>query len=163
MPSSPEAGALGQALAHRLEADLPRLSPKLRGVAMYVVRERAQLHRQRIQDVARRSGTVPATVVRLAQRYGLEGFHELKLAFVETPERPPAREERAVDATVSRVFDDGDGQALCIPSEFRLDTDRVLVCRTEQGDLIIRPLGPTSPPSSSTPPSPPHTAARPLP
>lgn len=40
----------------------------------------------------------------------------------------------------SRVFDDGNGQVVRIPSEFRLDVQRVEVMRTEQGDLVIRPI-----------------------
>jgi Helix-turn-helix domain, rpiR family len=74
----------GQALVRRVEADLPHLSPKLRNVALYLVRESAQLHRQRIKDVALRADTVPVTIVRLAKRYGFQGFHDLKLAFLES-------------------------------------------------------------------------------
>ncbi len=40
----------------------------------------------------------------------------------------------------SRVFNNGNSQAVRIPAEFRLDTDRVTISRNEQGDLIIHPL-----------------------
>lgn len=40
----------------------------------------------------------------------------------------------------TRVFNNGNSQAVRIPAEFRLDTDRVAISRNEQGDLIIHPL-----------------------
>ncbi len=40
----------------------------------------------------------------------------------------------------SRVFNNGNSQAVRIPAEFRLDTDRVNISRNEQGDLVIHPV-----------------------
>ena len=40
----------------------------------------------------------------------------------------------------SRVFNNGNSQAVRIPAEFRLDTDRVLISRNEQGDLVLHPV-----------------------
>ena len=37
----------------------------------------------------------------------------------------------------TRVSSNGNGQAVRIPAEFRLDTDRVRIPRNDQGDLII--------------------------
>ncbi len=45
-----------------------------------------------------------------------------------------------MDALSTRVFNNGNSQAVRIPAEFRLDTDRVHISRNEQGDLIIHPL-----------------------
>ena len=45
-----------------------------------------------------------------------------------------------MSSSISRVFNNGNSQAVRIPAEFRLDTDRVTVSRTEQGDLLIHPL-----------------------
>jgi len=42
-----------------------------------------------------------------------------------------------VDTLTTRVFNNGNSQAVRIPAEFRLDTDRVRISRNEQGDLII--------------------------
>lgn len=41
---------------------------------------------------------------------------------------------------VSRVFMNGNSQAVRIPQEFRLDAVRVEISRNEQGDLVIHPL-----------------------
>ena len=40
----------------------------------------------------------------------------------------------------TRVFNNGNSQAVRIPAEFRLDTDRVRISRNEAGDLVIHPL-----------------------
>ncbi len=43
-------------------------------------------------------------------------------------------------AVISRVFMNGNSQAVRIPQEFRLNVNRVQVSRNEAGDLVIRPL-----------------------
>jgi antitoxin VapB len=45
-----------------------------------------------------------------------------------------------MDTLTTRVFNNGNSQAVRIPAEFRLDTDRVRISRNEQGDLVIHPL-----------------------
>jgi antitoxin VapB len=45
-----------------------------------------------------------------------------------------------VQALTTRVFNNGNSQAVRIPAEFRLDTDRVSISRNEWGDLVIHPL-----------------------
>ncbi len=45
----------------------------------------------------------------------------------------------ALDAIPSRVFMNGNSQAVRIPAEFRLGTDRVQISRTADGDLLIHP------------------------
>lgn len=40
----------------------------------------------------------------------------------------------------SRIFMNGNSQAVRIPREFRLDSPQVEITRTEAGDLIIHPL-----------------------
>jgi len=41
---------------------------------------------------------------------------------------------------ISRVFMNGNSQAVRIPHELRLDSDKVEISRNAQGDLVIRPL-----------------------
>jgi antitoxin VapB len=45
-----------------------------------------------------------------------------------------------MESLTSRVFNNGNSQAVRIPAEFRLDTDRVLISRNEAGDLVIHPV-----------------------
>lgn len=40
----------------------------------------------------------------------------------------------------TRVFNNGNSQAVRIPAEYRLDTDRVSITRNEAGDLVLHPL-----------------------
>jgi antitoxin VapB len=44
-----------------------------------------------------------------------------------------------MDVLPSRVFMNGNSQAVRIPAEFRLSSDRVQIRRTPEGDLIIHP------------------------
>ena len=44
-----------------------------------------------------------------------------------------------MDVISSRVFMNGNSQAVRIPAEFRLSTDRVQISRTADGDLLIHP------------------------
>jgi len=44
-----------------------------------------------------------------------------------------------VDVLPSRVFMNGNSHAVRIPAEFRLNTDRVQISRSADGDLIIHP------------------------
>lgn len=44
--------------------------------------------------------------------------------------------------SITRVFVNGNSQAVRIPAEFRLDTDRVQIYRNEQGDLVLHPIAP---------------------
>lgn len=45
-----------------------------------------------------------------------------------------------MSVTTSRVFNNGNSQAVRIPHEFRLKTTKVTISRNENGDLIIHPL-----------------------
>ncbi len=45
-----------------------------------------------------------------------------------------------MSGSISRVFMNGNSQAVRIPQEFRLDTTRVEITRNEEGDLIIHPI-----------------------
>lgn len=40
----------------------------------------------------------------------------------------------------TRVFNNGNSQAVRIPAEFRLDTDTVRISRNDNGDLVLHPL-----------------------
>ena len=40
----------------------------------------------------------------------------------------------------SRVFNNGNSQAVRIPAELRLDAERVLISRNTDGDLVIHPV-----------------------
>lgn len=41
---------------------------------------------------------------------------------------------------ITRVFKNGNSQAVRIPAELRLNSDRVEIYKNEQGDLVIHPI-----------------------
>lgn len=41
---------------------------------------------------------------------------------------------------IAKVFRNGNSQAVRIPTEFRLESDRVRIERNEHGDLVLHPL-----------------------
>ena len=43
-------------------------------------------------------------------------------------------------AAISRVFMNGNSQAVRIPQEFRLSSNRVEIYRNAEGDLVIHPI-----------------------
>lgn len=45
-----------------------------------------------------------------------------------------------MNVLMTRVFMNGNSQAVRIPAEFRIDSDRVRISRNEQGDLVLHPL-----------------------
>ena len=45
-----------------------------------------------------------------------------------------------MSSVISRVFMNGNSQAVRIPQEFRLESCRVEISRNEQGDLVIHPM-----------------------
>jgi len=45
-----------------------------------------------------------------------------------------------MEILTTRVFNNGNSQAVRIPAQFRLDTDRVRISRNASGDLVIHPL-----------------------
>ncbi|MFT5113187.1 MAG: antitoxin VapB [Parasphingorhabdus sp.] len=45
-----------------------------------------------------------------------------------------------MSTATSRVFNNGNSQAVRIPQEFRLNTSKVQISRTEEGDLVIHPI-----------------------
>ncbi len=47
-----------------------------------------------------------------------------------------------MQTSISRVFMNGNSQAVRIPQEFRLATSRVTIFRNEDGDLVLHPVAP---------------------
>ena len=45
-----------------------------------------------------------------------------------------------MNVLTTRVFINGNSQAVRIPAEFRIETDRVHISRNEQGHLVLHPL-----------------------
>lgn len=92
----------GQALLSAIHEDQQRLSPKLRNLAEFCLKNVHALHRMRIVDLADRTDNIPSTVVRFAKRYGYLGFHDFKLAFLpeSVQDEAPKRKQPIHDKTL---------------------------------------------------------------
>lgn len=92
----------GQALLNAIHEDQRRLSPKMRNLADFCVKNVHALHHMRILELADQTGNIPSTVVRFAKRYGYVGFHDFKLAFlpVAVQGEAPKRELPIPDRTL---------------------------------------------------------------
>jgi len=73
----------GKALLSAIYTDQGQLSPKLRNLAVFCLRNAHAIHRMRILELAAQTDNIPSTVVRFAKRYGYQGFHDFKLAFLQ--------------------------------------------------------------------------------
>lgn len=80
--SASASSPFGRKLLSDLRAELPALSPKLREVAMFCIGHSSTLHKWHILELAAACKTTPASVVRLAQRLGLKGYQDLRIAFL---------------------------------------------------------------------------------
>lgn len=73
----------GKALLSAIYMDQGQLSPKLRNLAIFCLRNAHVIHRMRILELAAQTDNIPSTVVRFAKRYGYRGFHDFKWAFLQ--------------------------------------------------------------------------------
>ena len=67
-----------QLLAQRLDRDFATLSPELQRAARWVRAHPAELGLQSMRESARAAGVAPATLLRLAQALGFEGFDAMR-------------------------------------------------------------------------------------
>jgi DNA-binding MurR/RpiR family transcriptional regulator len=70
-------------LTERIRLTLPELSAQFQAIGNYCLSNLACLHRMRIEDVSEHCGARPSTIVRFAKLFGLKGYKELKVAFLD--------------------------------------------------------------------------------
>src|SRR5262245_42106658 len=84
------------------------LSPRIRGAARWVIDHPVDVALLTSREQARRSGVTPATLTRLAQRFGLKGYEEIRQLHAETlRERPETFHGRAQEL-LARHDSEGD-------------------------------------------------------
>src|SRR5450755_1858713 len=99
MPSPQPVRALTRDVRARIEAATPSFGAGDAKVAQLVLEQPRAVVYQSVSEVADAAGTSTATVVRFAQRLGLKGFQELKLALAHdlpAVEQRPSGDERSV-------------------------------------------------------------------
>lgn len=91
-----------------LRAQFEDLSPQLQEAARWVIDHPADVALLSLREQARRSGVAPVTLTRLAQRFHLKGYDEIRRLFAEAVrERPESFHGRAQEL-VARHGSEGD-------------------------------------------------------
>jgi len=87
-------------LLARLQSDFGALSPQFQGGARYLIDHPQEVPVQSMRTIAADAGVQPATLVRLAQYIGFDGWKDLRELFVEAlragPQQGYARQARKV-------------------------------------------------------------------
>src|SRR3981189_2960061 len=92
----------------RLKADFEKLSPQLQEAARWVIDHPADVALLTMREQARRAGIAPATLTRLAQRFRLKGYDEIRKLYAEAVrERPESYRGRA-EELLQRRDSEGD-------------------------------------------------------
>jgi len=86
-----------QLLAQRLDGHFANLSPELQRAARWVCAHPAELGLQSMRESARAAGVAPATLVRLAQALGFEGFDAMRRPAKAALAHSAAQASREVD------------------------------------------------------------------
>lgn len=77
------------ALADRLKSDFDGLSLRFQEVARWVIDNPAEVALLTTREQARRAGVSPATMTRLAQRFGLKGYDDVRKLYADAVRRRP--------------------------------------------------------------------------
>jgi DNA-binding MurR/RpiR family transcriptional regulator len=99
-----------------MTAGFDGLSPQLKEAARWVIDHPADVALLTMREQARRAGIPPATLTRLAQRFKLKGYDEIRRLFAEAVrERPDSYRRRAEELLQRR---DSEGDAALIQDIF---------------------------------------------
>ncbi|HXF55328.1 MAG TPA: MurR/RpiR family transcriptional regulator [Hyphomicrobiaceae bacterium] len=90
--------------ASELKSRFASLPPQIREAARWVIDHPVDVAVLSLREQARRSGIAPATLTRLAQRFGLKGYDEIRALYAEgLRERPASFRGRAEELLARRV------------------------------------------------------------
>ncbi len=92
-------------LSERIRAKLPELSAQFQAIGRFCLDNLAHLHRLRIEDASAMCGARPSTIVRFAKCFGLTGYKQLKVAFLDELS-PPAGVPTVDDGPLLSGLDD---------------------------------------------------------
>lgn len=92
----------------RLMADFDALSPQLREAARWVIDNPAEVALLSTREQARRAGVTPATLTRLAQRLGLDGYDGVRRLYADAVRRRPDSYHGRAEELVVRRSREGD-------------------------------------------------------
>jgi DNA-binding MurR/RpiR family transcriptional regulator len=100
--------APGASFNDRLKAGFDALSPQLREAARWVIDNPADVALLSTREQARRAGVTPATLTRLAQRLGLDGYDGVRRLYADAVRRRPDSYHGRAEELVVRRSREGD-------------------------------------------------------
>jgi len=92
----------------RLKAGFDSLSPQLREAARWVIDHPADVALLSMREQARRAGIPPATLTRLAQRLGLQGYDSVRKLYAEAVRQRPQDYRGRAEELLERRDSEGD-------------------------------------------------------
>jgi DNA-binding MurR/RpiR family transcriptional regulator len=95
-------------LAARLKSDFDGLSSQFKEVARWVIDNPADVALLTTREQARRAGVSPATMTRLAQRFGLKGYEDLRRLYADAMRRRPEGFRNRAEELLERRKAEGD-------------------------------------------------------
>lgn len=95
-------------LLGELTANFDELSPQLKEAARWVIDHPADVALLTMREQARRAGIPPATLTRLAQRFRLEGYDEIRKLYAEAVRRRPDSFRGRAEELLQRRDSEGD-------------------------------------------------------
>ena len=99
-------------LLNRLREACDSLSPQLRRGALYILERPDEIAFTSMRQLAQRANVQPATMVRLAQKLGLDGYEDLREPFREELRRQPSGYGRRARELQARTGRRSGGRAL---------------------------------------------------
>jgi DNA-binding MurR/RpiR family transcriptional regulator len=100
--------APGASFNARLKADFDALSPQLREAARWVIDNPADVALLSTREQARRAGVTPATMTRLAQRLGMDGYEGVRKLYADAVRQRPDSYHGRAEELVDRRSREGD-------------------------------------------------------
>jgi DNA-binding MurR/RpiR family transcriptional regulator len=92
----------------RLRAGYDTLSPQLQEAARWVIDNPAEVALLSTREQARRAGVTPATLTRLAQRLGMDGYEGVRRLYADAVRRRPDNYRGRAEELVARRSREGD-------------------------------------------------------
>jgi DNA-binding MurR/RpiR family transcriptional regulator len=132
------------ALPVKLRADFDRLPARSQAVARWMIDHPADVALLTTREQARRAGVSPATMTRLAQRFGFKGYDDVRKLYADAMRGRPESFRGRAQELVSRRADEGDAAlvqdifASLVPHLQALSSPAAVKRLTSAADLIAK-------------------------
>ncbi len=126
---------LESALRSRLLEDFEKMPRQIRAAAQWVLDNPRDVALLSMREQAKRAGVLPASMTRLAQRMGFDGYDDLRDLYAEGLRRGETEFSGKAEALVARRRQGGDG-ALAVDLAETLERHMAALCRPDALDAV---------------------------